>query len=682
MIGKMFTGWSDMSDLVLVDPNQQYSSSAEFLVTGANPTLIASFARIPIDVELFSSMSLDKDENIIAGDPAFSAIFEKIDRETGEITVNPTVIYYGDEVKFTWDNKQGYQFSKWEVFWDDNKSVLGTNNELQIEVTKPMSIQPVISKDLYEITISPSDGGVAESSHASAYWNEKVKLSTIAQNHWHFVNWEGSGVKFIKNGEVESPEIEITIEGDVQLKAKFHQNEYFVDFEAYPNNAYGIGDVLTTNEDQRETFNFGDTVRVSAIPNNGKKFANWSNDTPIALGSELSDSIISIYIESNTTLNPIFENKIYTVSQIVKVADTNGDNYINGGQIKVNEDGNLVRKTHFEHGETIQFIYEPSNGYKLDYWEVPNNDARPTGNSYSYNVIDKNVTLTAVVSPRKYELVLKQNLVDQNLDAIQINNSNFNETEKTFYFDYGDQIQLSAVPNPGFRFDQWIATGVRILSPDNRKLDQIIEINNDIQLEALFYADSMLSIKINMQREATQEDITNGVASSIGELITLDSPNETGRIIEGTKSSPYNRYHPISVEPKDGYKFSHWVGVGIRDYNSSITTIRLDTNKTISAVFELLDKNNPPTSTPKEFSLKIYPDNWERGTVYGSVSKTSSWNEIIAIPKENFEFSHWSAGEEVEFKNIFAEETEVLVNKTTIVTAHFQKLAFLKVQVN
>ena len=128
---------------------------------------------------------------------------------------------------------------------------------------------------------------------------------------------------------------------------------------------------------------------------------------------------------------------------------------------------------------------------------------------------------------------------------------------------------------------------------------------------------------------------------------------------------------------KEGYLFSHWdfndsIAEGIvRDAYSATTSISLDSDKSLTAIF-ILDPDAPPSDDDSNslYLLNVYSDNTSSGTASGS-GFFRGWRTINAFPKEGFEFSHWEGGD---FEGVYNATTKVNISQDTSVIAHFQSV--------
>jgi hypothetical protein len=144
----------------------------------------------------------------------------------------------------------------------------------------------------------------------------------------------------------------------------------------------------------------------------------------------------------------------------------------------------------------------------------------------------------------------------------------------------------------------------------------------------------------------------------------------------GGGSFEYDPNHAILAMAKDGYLFSHWSFNGsiaegiVRDAYSATTSVSLDSDKSLTAVF-ILDPDAPPTDDNSNnlYLLNVYSDNTSHGTASGS-GFFRGWRTISAFPKEGFEFSHWEGGD---FEGVYDATTKVNISQRYLCNRSFSK---------
>ncbi|MEX1261882.1 MAG: hypothetical protein WEA58_13495, partial [Balneolaceae bacterium] len=119
----------------------------------------------------------------------------------------------------------------------------------------------------------------------------------------------------------------------------------------------------------------------------------------------------------------------------------------------------------------------------------------------------------------------------------------------------------------------------------------------------------------------------------------------------------------LTATPDDGWTFSHWEGEEIDGTENSETTITMDSDKNVTAVF---DEN------PEQFTLTIIPG--ENGEIDVDPESDDGMYlqgeevELTAIANDDYIFSHWIINsEEVE-----GSPTTITMDSDKSITAVFE----------
>jgi hypothetical protein len=311
--------------------------------------------------------------------------------------------------------------------------------------------------------------------------------------------------------------------------------------------------------------------------------------------------------------------------------------------------GRILGGKKFYDGDIAEFGISLSNGYKLFRWKNEDNgEVLSSENIYSHEML-ANLNLTALVKRREYqaELVTSPSVGGNAMWGDNFISEKFTKEDLS----YGDEIEISATAVDGYRFVKWEATGVILSSPSQPV--QSITIGNDVKLTAYFAPEGLVNLSLS------------------------SDPVGASSYLYGGGSFEYDPNHTILAMAKDGYLFSHWSFNGsiaegiVRDAYSATTSVSLDSEKSLTAVF-ILDPDAPPTDDNSNnlYLLNVYSDNTSHGTASGS-GFFRGWRTIRAFPKEGFEFSHWEGGD---FEGAYDATTKVNISQDTSVIAHFQSV--------
>lgn len=189
-------------------------------------------------------------------------------------------------------------------------------------------------------------------------------------------------------------------------------------------------------------------------------------------------------------------------------------------------------------------------------------------------------------------------------------------------FSEGSTIQLTAEPEPGYRFDSWSGSTTGISNPLNITVDSIKNIT------AHFVAQCTITTSVIPEG--------SGTITPAGGLVDI------GSVVEFT------------AQPAPGYRFDYWSGDATGNDNPLI--INADKSKVITAHFK------------KQYVLTVVKKPGNGGTVTpagGTYDEGTSVN-LIADPAQGYRFDSWS-GDATGTSNTVT----VLMNKNKTVTANF-----------
>lgn len=116
----------------------------------------------------------------------------------------------------------------------------------------------------YTLTLSHPNGSVTKNPDLSSYpGGSSVQLTALPDGGYHFVNWSGD------QGGSQNP-VSVTMDGDKNITANFALNEYLLTTTA-------VNGSIAKDPDQT-TYTHGSTVRLTALPDEGYLFEDWSGD--------------------------------------------------------------------------------------------------------------------------------------------------------------------------------------------------------------------------------------------------------------------------------------------------------------------------------------------------------------------------------------------------------------------
>jgi len=136
----------------------------------------------------------------------------------------------------------------------------------------------------------------------------------------------------------------------------------------------------------KPNYYYGDVVTLTAHPNDGYNFSNWTGD---ATGTA---NPVSVTITKNTSVTANFTYIEYTLTTSINPTNT--------GQIKVDP-----LKSTYHYGDVVTLTAGPKAGYSFAYWS---GDAAGTANPISI-MITKDTSVTANFTQIEYTLTTTVN---------------------------------------------------------------------------------------------------------------------------------------------------------------------------------------------------------------------------------------------------------------------------------
>ena len=278
----------------------------------------------------------------------------------------------------------------------------------------------VITVVQYSITLSsiPSSGGTT--SGAGTFSNgSSITVSATPNSGYTFTNWTENGTEVSANKSYT-----FTITGNRTLVANFSQIQYVV---TTSNNPSGGGTTSGSG-----AYSIGSSVTLTAVPNTGYTFTNWTEN-----GTVVSTS--SSYTFTITGYRALTAN--YTLTQYVVSVSNNPSN---GGSISGSGTFNM--------GSSVVVTATANSGFTFTNW-TESGMVLSTSKTYTF-LITGNRSLTANYSRVKYQV------------AITSNPTSGGKITGSGTYDDSSNVTITAVPTNSagskFKFTNWTENGIEI----------------------------------------------------------------------------------------------------------------------------------------------------------------------------------------------------------------------------
>ncbi len=371
-----------------------------------------------------------------------------------------------------------------------------------------------------EVTLSsnPIIGGTT--SGAGTFKKDSlVNIVATANQGYSFINWTQNGTPVSTTSVYQ-----LTMNGNKAFVANFSL-QYAVVLSSNP----AEGGVTTGGG----LFNTGAGVTVTATPNFGYTFKNWTEGLAIAS----TDSIYAFQLDAS---------RILVANFTAKAAETYTLNVtaVNGSVLKV------PAKTAYNKDEIVVLTPTPASGYTFTGWT---GDATGSLNPLSVTMNgDKNITANFTsVSAETYTL-----------NVTAVNGSVLKVPAKTAY-NKDEIVALTATPASGYIFTGWTGDATGSQNP--------------------------LSVTMNKDK-----NITANFTAVSAETYTLNVIAVNGTVLKVQNKPAYNKDEIVvlTAAPLTGYTFTGWTGDATGSQNPLSVTMNKDKN--ITANFT---ENPPNTFT-------------------------------------------------------------------------------------
>ncbi|HNS30255.1 MAG TPA: carboxypeptidase regulatory-like domain-containing protein [Tenuifilaceae bacterium] len=509
----------------------------------------------------------------------------------------------------------------------------------------------------YTLTLlaNPPEGGVVIG--AGAYEEDDVVTVTATPNAgYFFVNWTNAADEEVS----DEAEFEYTMPAnDVILTANFEPiPTYILTLIADPVE----GGTVTGSGVYEE----GEVVPVTATPNAGYFFVNWTN----AADEEVSDEVEFEYTmpANDVTLTANFEPiPTYTLTLVANPAD--GGSVGGGGE--------------YEAGQVVGVAATANVGFEFVNWTDESGVVVSTNFAFDYTMPAEDVTLTAnfeAVTIPTYTLTLVANPADggsvggggeyeagQVVGVAATANVSFelvNWTDESgvvvstnFAFDYtmpAEDVTLTAnfeavtIPTYTLTLVANPADGGSVGGGGEYEAGQVVGVaaTANVGFEFVNWTDeSGVVVSTNFAFDYTMPaaDVTltaNFMQTGSYVLTLLANPTEGG-MVSGAGAYEEDDVIPVSANPSAGYRFMNWTNAADEEVSTEAEfefTMPAE-DVILTANFELI-----PTYI---LTLLANPD--EAGTVSGGGEyPEGTMVTVTATPEEDFQFVNWTnAADEV-----------------------------------
>ena len=575
---------------------------------------------------------------------------------------------FHSNVDLTATPELGYRFVEW-IEADTLYSDIAT---ISVAVIGNRTLTAYFEQIDYSITatVDPANSGSVEVPVGPFHFgDDPVTLKATAAEGYTFVNWTEADTVYSTDSEIS---VDITT-SDREFIAHFEQIDYSITATVAP---VGAGTVEGTGNE----FHYGEETTLTATPNTGYYFVNWTEN----------DQIVSI---EDSYLVSVTGDRAF-----VAHFDTLDHEIITGFQ--PTGGGTVTGAGTYKHFKTATLTATANDGYTFTKW--------------SDNVTD-NPRIVTVVSDSSFEAIFTLNTYVVNVSINPAGSGDVYGTAGTATFvpgdpyAYGTQISLTAVPDENKEFVNWTENGVsvstdnpyefeltaaRSLTANFKNMDQVaipdfspaagtiflhydenqtVTLSCNTEDATIYYTTDGTTptanstaytngITVNNGTEVTIKAIAmktgmqnSGISTATYKIVPLYDVTISDAISHGSASADHQTAAKDSVvtlaaTPAEHYHFDSW---HVTSGNDVITVTNNQFtmpagNVVVSAIFEL---------DTFQVNVTVNPDNTGSvtGTVGAATTSTTAFENgayyaynthitLTATPATNKEFVSWTEG--------------------------------------
>ena len=568
--GYQFVNWTQTGGAGTVVFSNANSASSKVAVAGGNATIQAHFAMIQY------TLTVNNDGN---GSTTPS----------GAITVN-----YGVNTTITATPNPGYQFVNWTQTGGIGSATFGNTNAASTTVSVTggkATIQAHFAMIQYTLTVNNDGNGSTTPSGATLVnYGVNTTITTTPNTNYQFVNWTqtgGTGTANFGNANADGTTVSVT-GGNATIQAHFAMIQYTLTV-----NNDGNG---STTPSGATIVTYGVNTIITAIPNTGYQFVNWTQTggtgTTVFSSANSASSKVAV-TGGNATIQAHFAVIQYTLT--------------------VNNDGNGSTTpsgaTIVTYGVNTIITAIPNTGYQFVNWTQTGgtgtatfDNANAAGTTVS--VTGGNATIQAHFAMIQYTLTVNNdgNGSTAPSGAISVN--------------YGVNTTINAIPKTSYQFVNWTqtgGTGTATFGNANAAGTTVSVIGGNVTIQAHF---AMIQYTLTVNNDGNGSTTPSG-ATSVNYGVNTNS----------------------TATPNPGYQFVNWTqtdGTGTVTFgnaNAAGTTVSVTGgNATIQAHFAMI-----------QYTLTVNNDGNGSTAPSGAISVNYGVNTTInAIPNTNYQFVNWT----------------------------------------
>lgn len=480
----------------------------------------------------------------------------------GTITKNPDREYQplNGVANLTAVPDLGYQFQRW---LGDRPVAQEFSNPLILTMDQDRAVSAVFQLKAYSLAIGSANGTVTRNPNAGIYAHGDTVILTATPNTGYlFTHWSGD----VAPADDSKNPITITMDANKVITA-----QYVATYTLNTTAANG-----TVSRDLAgPTYVQNTAVKLTATPNTGYSFVNWTGD--VAAGLETQNPL-TVTMDANKSITAVFAINTYTLNT----------NALNGGILRV---PNLAVHAH---GTPVTLTAIPGTGYQFAKWTGDIPAIAETTNPYTVTM-DRNKAIFAQFELKAYPLTI----LSPNGTVLKVPN------QATYL--HGTEVTVTATPNADFHFWRW--TGNQSFRPvvDN---PMVVTMDQARTLTAQFVENLSSPDPVSLSRDWF---LGNSPASTVvGLLSAPDSDagdNVSFALVPGSGDADNARFKIVGDELQTNSAFNDTrqetfrILVEARDLANHTTTTALLVRSVPTRPYAILTERATFTTRPSYVSV-------------------------------------------------------------------------------
>ena len=356
------------------------------------------------------------------------------------------------------------------------------------------------------LTVNVSGNGSVSVPSGTYVEGTVLTLTAMADPGWTLTGWSGALSGNLVNQA-------LTMNQDKTVNAIFTQDEYSLGVQV-------VGSGSVSRNPLSGSYYYGDVASLDAAADVGWSFSGWSGDL------DGDSTHANVTMDGNKAVVATFTQNTYSVN-----AGASG-----GGRVVLSP-----QLDRYSYGDEVVVQAVPDPGYAFQSWS---GDLSGDG-SGQVLTIDGNKSVTAQFGPAAYTV-----------ETSVVGNGSITLDPDQATYAYGDVIQVTATPDPGWHFTGWG------LDLSGITATQSLVVVDNTALQAVFEPDTY-TLNVAWIGGGSATKLSDKSAFDVGEVVT------------------------VTAMPDDGYLFNGW-----RDESSDAffsasltTTVTMTAEKSIVALF-------------------------------------------------------------------------------------------------